>query len=724
MISEVAMKSHIRIDGIERVSGKAKYTSDTEMPNMLFGRVVMSLHAHAHVEIDTSQAEKYEGVKAVVTSKDGLVKWSAGDMLNERYAITDRPRFVGDIIGAVAADNRASAEKGAELVSVEYKDLPAVFDPKEALLSNAPKLWPKGNTQDIVRINRGGNFDGGEVIVSSTYRTSRTHPAPMETISVLASWEDSNLTLFTQSQGISNCRSDISNDLGIPLENVRVICRYKGGGFGNKNCAMNYDIIAALLSKKAGKPVLLEYSRYEDFLGHHTRWSTEQEYKLRMAKSGLIRSLEIATLCDIGAYGRHPTGTYVEGPDRLYPIPNFKLTVTPAYTNNPPTGNVRGPTEVQSYFALESAVDEAANKVRMDPLAFRLANLGQPPLYRTTSNGLEECIRRGAELFRWRETWNPPSKSAPIEGTKRGVGMALGDYESSVGRGEAELKLNLDGTVDLAVGVTDIGTGAKTTMAIIASEALGISVDNINVVWGDTSLCPFSIGESGSRTTSLTGPAVSAAAQELISKLKSEAAMSLQSDAREVQYEQGRFFASSGSRNQLTLGELAGRLESPIASRGATDISLPDGLRRYSYCAHFVEVEVDTDTGKIAILRYVAAHDSGKIVNKLTAESQIRGGIIMGLSTCLAEKYEVDRYGNILTSDLWTYHIQRMNGVPTIDVLFVETDDPFGPKTLGETSVLGVSPAVGNAVFNAVGSRLYELPFTPDYVYRTIHNGA
>ena len=683
-----------RMDALKRVTGAATYTGDIRLPGMLYARVLRSPHAHANIrKVDVSKALALPGVKAILTRENCDVIWSSGDRRNQRYLFNSPARFAGDPVAAVAAVDRHTAEEALRLIEVDYEVLPFVLNEEDALKPGAPEIHPGGNfspndkDERMPLVYRRGNPDQGlaaaDFVVEDRYTTVHHNNAQLEPRVSIAEWNGDKLTVHASTQGISNCRTDIARDLKIPAPNVRVICQYMGGGFGNKNQAHDFDLMAAVLAKKTGAPVKLEFTRKEDFVAVHGRWPTTQYYKVGAKKDGTLTAIQLKGVSGMGAYRK---GQGDISAVEVYQCPNVEQSTSYAYTNMAVSANYRAPAYPQTCFALESVMDDIAYKVTMDPLEFRLKNMTRK--YRDqipyTSIGLEDCLRRGAAAFEWKKRWREPNSDAgPV---KRGVGMGMGLFPSSLGQSAALIRLDSKGVYHLHVGVTDCGTAAKTTMGLIAAEELGVPFDKIDVVWGDTSLCPYSVGESGSRTTVYTGTAVVEAARDL-----------------------KRQIADKG----MPQG-------SDILSASATPEPVLRGAARFSFVAHFAEVEVDTETGHVRVTKYQAAHDSGRIMNPLTAASQVQGGSIQGIGMALHEELLYDRRSGLpITAGYYGARLMTHLDAPQIDVLFVETEDaygPFGAKTLGEPTIIPAVAAVANAFFNATGRRVKSLPMTRDKV--------
>ncbi len=701
-----------RVDAVERVTGEAKFTRDMRLPGMLYARVLRSRLPHARItRIDTSRAEQLTGVMAVITNENAQVVWGAGSVsggrqyndptkettFHRRFIFNNPVRFVGEPVAAVAAVDRHIAEQALALIEVEYEELPFVLDPEEALLDTAPKVWPEGNLAPDFRNNfepmvtRRGEIDAGfanaDQVFEDRYTTSFIHNAQMEPRCALASWEGDKLTLYTPTQGISNCRHDTARDLGIADHQVRIICQYMGGGFGNKNQNQDSDLIAATLSRRSSAPVMLELSRQEDWLGVHGRWPTVQNYKIGVTNDGVVTAMQMNGVSGMGPYRKNSGG--ISGMDG-YACENLERTISPVYTNRTVSGNFRAPSEPHGHFGIESMMDDIAYKLGMDPVEFTLQNMRRPTDARPYTNySLDECIARGEELFDWqaRRRVVPGSDEGPI---KRGAGFSFMMFRAGVGTSSAIVRVDDNAHYTLFVGVTDIGPGAKTTMGMIAAEELGVPLSQVEVVSGDTDRCPYSVGESGSRTTIMTGGAVVEAAKDL---------------KRQI-----------AQKGMPTGGNVL------IAS--ATPSPGTDGKVRNCFAAHFVEVEVDTRLGTSKVIKYVAVHESGRIINPQTAKDQIRGATIQGIGQALHENTLYDsNSGYPLTSGYYSGRLATHADVPEIEVTFIQVDDgygPFGAKTAGESGIILSPAAVANAVSNAIGHRMKDLPITRDRILEVL----
>lgn len=695
-----------RVDAIARVTGQAKYTNDLKLPGMLYARVLRSPHPHARLlHIDTSEASRLPGVQAVITHENVQVVWGAGAVAGgrqysdaikaitrqRRYIFNNPVRCVGDAVAAVAATDRHIAEQALALIKVEYEPLPFVLEPEAALAAEAPLIWPEGNlcldahnNSAPVVANHGdlaAGFAAAHQVFAKRYDSGFVHNAQLEPRCALAHWQEQMLTLYTPSQGIANCRHDMARDLGLADEQVRVVCNYMGGGFGNKNQNQDADLIAATLSRRTKAPVMLEYTRRDDWLGMHGRWPTVQQYKVGVTNDGTVTAIQLNGYSGMGPYRKNSGGI---GGLELYACPNRYRSVSPVYTNRTTSGNFRAPSEPHGVYGIESVMDEIAYTLGMDPVEFTLKNMLRPTEEQPFTNySLDACIEMGVKAFDWqaRRKVIPGSDAGPL---KRGAGFSFMMFRSALGMSSAVVQVDAQQRYTLFVGVTDVGTGAKTTMGMIAAEALGVPLSQVDVVSGDTDRCPYSVGESGSRTTIMTGMAVVEAVKDLQQQI-----------------------AASG----MPTGH-------DVLVASATPSPTADGKMRQCFGAHFVEVEVDTRLGTTRITQYLAVHESGRIVNPQTARDQIRGAVLQGIGQALHEDLLYDSAsGQPLTTGYYrARHLTHLDA-PAIDVRFLEVDDgygPFGAKAVGESGIILAPAAVANAIFNATGARMTSLPITRD----------
>lgn len=726
-------KATPRIDALERVTGQARYTEDISLPGMLFARVLRSPHPHARVRsVDTSAAEALPGVMAILHAKNTDQVWGAGDQYGRRRLFADEPRFVGEAVAAVAAVDRHTAEEAARLIRVNYEVLPYVLTTADALKEGAPRVHAEGNVdKQVLRYNVGDIAEGfrqADHIYEGGFISKHHNNAQLERRVSLARWDGDRLTVWASTQGIYNCRRDLAHDLQMPFSRIRVICQYMGGGFGNKNQSYDFDLLAALLAKRTRRPVRVEFNRHEDFIAVHGRWATEQQYRIGYKNDGSLTAIHLTGRSNMGAYLR--SSGNLNGP-AVYACPHIKAEVTRVYTNTSCSANYRAPAGPQGAFGIESAMDEIAERLGLDPIEFRRKNAVQDrwsngrPL---TSNRLEACLTQGAQAFGWAEKRRQYARERQSDSPiRRGVGMAIGYWNSSLGPSSAAVELLPDASVNVRVGVTDIGTGAKTTMGLIAAETLGVPLQRITVIYGDTDNTPYSVGESGSRTTGYTGAAVVEAAARVKEQLLAQAAARLKQPREDLDVQGGKIIRKSAPNESWEIAQVTrGNLDAIVAS--VTTDPEEGGKARIDFAAQFAEVEVNVETGNVRVLRFVAAHDSGTVINPLTAASQVKGGVTQGISMALREELIWDRRTGIPVNNY--YHGAKVAlhpEIPDIEVIFVENQDPDGPygaKSVGEIPIVASVAAIANAIYYATGIRLRELPFTPDKILAATRSGG
>jgi CO/xanthine dehydrogenase Mo-binding subunit len=716
-----------RLGLADKVQGQARYTADLKRPGMLYGRVLRSPHAHARiVHLDTSEAERVPGVHAVLTHRDVPQRRIDADLLPLDPVL----RFVGDEVALVAAEREAIAEDALRLIRVEYEVLPAVFDAEEGLQPGAPPVHPQGNlvggkTLVLERGSVAQGFAEATRVFEDTFHTQMHAPVGMETRAALAEWQGDRLTVWKTSRAVhASDRQTLASVLGLPLEHVRVICPNMGGGFGNKDEG-RLAVLVALLARRAGRPVRIEYSRGEEFIAGRNRQEAHMRLKIGIQADGTPRAMALHATMNAGAFvasGMNVTRRVGQGALYLYTCPNARFEGVTVYTNRPAGGSFRGLGAPLGHFALEVLIDQIAAALGVDPLDYRLqhhvTSAGQPGQRRTppeqllpdepveggvpfSSNGLRECLLAGAERIGWRQRRQPNGTATGV--LRRGLGMAMGIYKGGIGReGEAEVRITPAGRVEIAVGGVDVGQGSTTVLAQIAAEALGVPVDRIDVVMADTGRTPPAHITAGSSTTITSGTAVKLAAEEAKRQLLA---------------------LVDGLPQPFDPGVVAGRRGDIVGTARVTS-----GSREYltnAFAAHFVEVEVDMQRGRIRVLRYVAAHDSGRIVHPRLAENQVSGGVLQFLGIALREELYLDKHrGVTLNANFLEHKCTSIVDFPPIEVLFPSGPDPVGPygaKALGEPPVVPVLAAVANAVANTTGVWLREVPFTPQRVLQAMH---
>ena len=729
--------SQPRRDLRDKLTGAALYAADVQLPGMLTGAVLRSPHPHARtLSVDVSDALALPGVYAALTPFDA----PEGSIAPDMPILDTEVRFVGDEVAAVAAVDKHVANHALSLVRAEYETLPFVTDAQDAIKPDAPPVHRGGNLVggEPLTLERGSVEEGfaeADVIVEDTFSTPAHHGAALEPRVAVASWDGDDLTVWKSSRGVHQDRLLLSIALGVPRERIRVIGLNMGAGYGNKD-ETRLSALAAILAQRAGRPVKLETSREEEFVAGRHRHATVTTLRMGVKADGEITAVHATTVMDTGAYLSSGPGVIRragQGALYLYRCANVRYDGYLTYTNTPSGGSYRALGAPQGHFALEQIADRAAQAVGMDPVDFRIKNHvgieGQPG-ERTTpanqivdtqpleggipfsSNGLRECIERGAEAFGWNDT--KPSADGPI---RRGKGMAIFIYRGGPGgRSIARMRLEADGTLRVVSGVMDVGEGSITALTQIAAQSLGVSYDQVQGTFGDTAHTPDSPITAGSTVTFSAGLAVKQAASDLRERMIAAAADALDLPASDLAVDETGIVAASGARLSFAeLAERAGEIEVEASvSPGSTDYVVN------SFGAHFAEVEVDTDTGNVRVLRYVAAHDSGRILNPRLAVNQVEGGVSQMLGFTLSEEMLTDPLSGVtLNASFLEHKSPTILEYPPIEVIFADVVDPVGPygaKALGEPPSIGPAPAIANAIRDATGVEARDLPLTPDRV--------
>ena len=730
-------KSIPRRDLPAKLTGEAKYAADIQLPGMLVGKILRSPHPHAKIaSIDVSGAEGMDGVHAVVTPFDV----PRGNIAPDLPILDSEVRFVGDEVAAVSADDEDVAQEALSRIAVEYEILPFVTDMREALEPDAPPVHAGGNLVGgkPITLGRGSVEEGfaeADVIVEDTFSTPSHSGAALEPRAAVASWEGDKLTVWKSTRGVHADRLMLSIALGVDLDNVRVIGVSMGAGYGNKD-ETRLSVLAAVLARRAGRPVKIEATREEEFVAGRHRHATITTVKMGVRNDGTVTAVHATTIMDTGAYLSSGPGVVRragQGALYLYRCANVRYDGYLTYTNTPSGGSYRALGAPQGHFALEVIADRAAEAVGMDPVEFRLKNHvgpeGQPGERITpaneimdtqpveggvpfSSNGLRECIEKGAAAFGWDEAL--PQSEGPI---RRGKGMAIFIYRGGAGgRSIARLRLERDGGLRLESGVMDVGEGSYTVLAQIAAEALGVDYRVVEATFGDSAMTPDSPITAGSTVTFSAGLAVKEAASGLRKRILRAASDALGLPVSELDLSDDGVVHSSNL--VMTFAELASRsggiVEEASVSPGSADYIVN------SFGAHFAEVEVDTDTGQVRVARYVAAHDSGRILNPTLAVNQVEGGVSQMLGFALSERMITDsNNGATLNASFLEHKSPTILEYPDIQVIFADVVDPVGPygaKALGEPPSIGIAPAVVNAIRDAVGIEPRDLPATPDRI--------
>jgi len=723
-----------RRDALEKVTGAAVFTVDVSRPGMLFAAVVRAPVAHGRVvSLDPGPALSLPGVRAVLLREDVEdIRHDGGQLFDAEV------RYAGQCIAAVCADRWDIAHRAAKLVVARVEPLPHVLTPEAALRPDAPRVRPRGNlgrTSPAV-VTRGdveAGFASADVIVERTYRTPVALHTCLEPHAAVAEWTGDGLTVWESTQGIFNTRDDLAAAFGLSQARVRVIKEHMGGGFGSKNGASQCAYIAAALARKVGRPVRCVWDREGEQVDSGNRPATTQHVRVGARRDGTLTALDLDATIQMGV------GGWFAGPGKifreLYACPNVRTTETFVYTHTAAMSSFRAPGHAEGAFALECAMDALARELGMDPLALRRANYArhdQEKGRRYSDKKLDDCYRLGAQRFGWNERARSAGTSPRF---RRGRGMASIAWGAGGGPpAYATVRVNPDGSVDVLTGSQDLGTGARTVFAQIAAEALGAKLEDVRTVIGDTERLPFTGNSWGSQTTASVGPAVRMAAEEARRTLleAASAMLTVPVDQLECRDSIVRAREDVGGRQpkpesrELTFADIGEKLgDVMIIGQGMRGPN-PEHTAMTAFGAQFAEVEVDVETGRVRVLRIVSAHDSGRIINPTLAESQLEGGIIQGIGYALFEERVLDpRLGVPLNPTMHDYKVPTIADVPRIEAFFVPGADVVanhtGAKGVGEPPIIGTAPAIANAVADALGVEVTELPLAP---WRVIEAGA
>ncbi len=763
---KIVNKSVEKIDAMALACGEPVFCDDIDFKDMLYAKIMFSPYAHAIIKnIDISEALKVKGVETIVTYKDvpRVPHTTAGQGYPEpspydSYILDKKVRYVGDRVCAVAAQTLEACDEAISKIKIDWEILEPVFDPFEAMKGkviihdeedskNIPD--PKHNiaalVNPLVMLKNKEAFSEADYVIENTYTTPYLQHCTIEphtTITYLDSY--GRLVIRTSTQVPFHVRRIVAQALNIPLKKIRVIKPRIGGGFGSKQEILIEDI-CAFLTLKTKKPVRMIYSRKDVFVSSRTRHPSIIRLKTGVKKDGSITDIIMDVTLNTGAYGSHAlTVLMCSGSHTLpmYKVKNYlEFSGRSVYTNLPVAGAYRGYGATQGFFALEVQMDIMAEKIGMDPVEFRKRNyikLGETsPVFKVmgegregveqniTSTGLFEAIDRGLKEIKWYEKKEKYLKLNQKSKIKYGLGMACmmqGSGIAEIDMGSATIKMNEDGSFNLLIGATDIGTGSDTILAQIAAETLGVEIEDIIVYSSDTDLTPFDVGAYASSTTFISGGAVKKAA-ELVRKIILEDASKILNEPVENLYIENKFVISKSGK-KLSFKEIANTAfyyhdqHQIIASASHYGKTSPP-----PFAAHFAEVAVDTRTGKINILNYIACVDCGTPINPTLAEGQNDGAVVNGLSHTLSEELEFSKTGSVLNSNFKRYKIFTTKDIPQIKSILIPTYEPEGPygaKSVSEIGINGPLPAISNAIYDACKIRLFNPPFTPDKVLKAL----
>ena len=731
----------LRPDGIEKVTGSAQYAADYSMPGMVWGKVLRSPHAHALIKtIDTSKAERLKGVLAVMTGDDlpllpldvplpngpNDIRWIArGCMAREKVLYTGHP------VAAVAATSQSIAMAALKLIEVDYDVLPHVIDVDEAMAPDAPILHDWVNTDgingptnisDIMTVKTGDveqGFAEADLVIERDFKSAAVHQGYIEPQACVVSYKpDSQSTIWSSSQGQFMVRSMTAKIAGLATGDIKAIPAEIGGGFGGKTIIF-LEPVAMILSKKCGRPIKMQNSREDVFQSTGPAAGMSASLKVGVTKDGKLTAVSGAYNFQAGCYPGSPVGRACHFSFSCYDIPNADLKGLDVVSNRPNVSAYRAPGAPQGNYVFEAILDEIAEELGIDPWELRLRNAlsaDKPTIYgaKIGKAGIQECI----ESVR-----DHPNAKAEL-GPNQGRGIAIGYWGNAGGESSAQLNINEDGSALIITGHPDIG-GSRASMVNIVAEKLGIDYRNVSAQIGDTNNVGISAVTGGSRVTFAAGIVVDEATDQVIETLKGRAASIWGIEADAVEWSEGAAHpagSNAGDFDPLTLSQLAAKA---LATGGPIMASVSKNTAGHMGVvgAHMVDVEVDRETGHVKILRYTASQDVGRAIHPAYVEGQIQGGVAQGVGWALNEEYIYDKNGRMDNSGFLDYRIPVASDLPKIDTVMVEIpnpDHPYGVKGVGEIPLVPPLAAIANAIADAIGKRLYELPMSPPKVLKVL----
>lgn len=761
--TDVVGRPEIKVDAVKLAKGKPAFTDDINLPGMLYAAMLTSPHAHARIlNIDVSKARAYPGVHAVLTYKDvPRVMYASGGQSWpnpkpwDQVSLDSKVRHVGDRVAVLAAETPEIAREALKLIEVDYEVLPSVLDPRDAGKPGAPVIHDEPDAVDIADAKRNlvNTIDATvkdvektlaecDYVFERTYYTPKQQQVHIEAHICITYWdEDERLVVRTSTQVPFHTRRMLAPLIGLPVKRIRVIKPRIGGGFGGKQ-EMAIEDLAAHLTLATKRPVRFELTREQEFTSSRSRHPMYTTFKAGVMKDGTLRALDMSLISDTGAYGAHnQTVASVTGLRGLstYRCEAMRFHAEIYYTNKAPSGAFRGYGAPQGIFGLESIVEEIVHELGFDPLEFRRKNavgvgdaipiskaLGEGDAIEQViySCGLEECIEKGAAAIQWERRNDPKWHIDPERPhIRRGLGMAAcmhGTAIPGLDMGGASIKINDDGSFNVLVGGTDLGTGSDTVIAQIVAETLGCTLDDIVIYSSDTDMTPFDVGAYASSTTFISGGSAKKAAEIVRHQIMERAAMMLNTTT-EGMYLRNRHVYSGDGRT-VSLQDVA--LHSLHSADQRQIMGTASHMSTYApppFGAQYVEVEVDTETGMVKVNRMVMAVDCGTAINPVTASGQVEGGQLQALGMAISEDIMYDQQGKVLTTRIGDYRIYEADEAPDIMAILVPTYEPSGPygaKAVAEIPMDGVGPAVANAVFDAVGVRVRDLPILPEKVWK------
>ena len=736
----------IRHDGVDKVIGRAQYGADISLPGMLHGKVLRSPHPHARiVSIDTSKAEAHPDVRAVATSEDlpdpGPVTRENvfPKPVSDNILARGKALYKGHSVAAVAATSALAAEEAVALIEVEYEPLPWITNVEEALKAEAPALhehWPENgssengidgpNVADHVQ-HAFGDLDKGfteaDMVIEREYKNKSVHQGYIEPQNATASWSaDGRVTIWCSSQGHFLIQQQVAQILGLPISQVKIVPMEIGGGFGGKLSAY-LEPVAAVLSRKSGKPVKMTMSRAEVFESTGPTCGSKVSLKLGITKEGRITAAKATYLFEAGAFPGAPLAAAAAAIFSPYVIENLLVDAYDIVDNKPKSAAYRAPGAPNVVWAVENLMDEIAEVLNMDPMELRMLNVATEGTRR--ADGVKNLVIGAKEVME--AVVAHPHYSEPLEGENRGRGISMGFCRNNTGPACAIANVLSDGTVSLVEGSVDIG-GSRASIAQQLAEVLGIPVEDVNPSIGDTDEVGLTSPTGGSGVTYKTGIAAYEAAMDVRRQMISRAAILWEVKEEEIEYVDGSVRHKSDPELRLTFKEMASKLAQtggPVVGRGNVS---PTGSGA-SYSANIVDVEVDPETGKVAILKFTAFQDVGKAIHPSYVEGQIQGGSTQGIGWALSEEYFMGDDGKMANFTLLDYRMPTALDIPMIEPVMVEKANPghpFGVRGAGEANIVPALAALANAIYKATGVRFRELPMSPGVVLKGIQgkNGS
>ena len=731
----------VRHDGLDKVTGRAIYGADVRIPGLLYGKVLRSPHAHARIiSIDTTKAMQLEGVRAVATADD-LVETvdklsTFGESivnireLAKNSLASDKVLYKGHAVAAVAATCPHIAEEALDLIEVEYEPLPAVVDVLEAMKEDAPLLDEKrttkslgedtGKKSNVASHNRSemGDIDKGfaeaDVVVEREFRTATIHQGYIEPHNTTVHWrDDGSVTVWVSTQGSFDIRAQVSEVLQVPVSKVKVIPCEIGGGFGGK-FSIYLEPAAAVMSRKTGHPVKMVMSRSEVFEASGPAPGSYIKVKMGATKDGTIIAADGYLAYEAGAYPGSAVGAGAACMFGPYNIANVRIDAYDVVNNKPRSAAYRAPGAPNAAYASETVIDELAEKLAIDPLELRKKNSAHKGTRRADGTVYTDigCIET-AEAAMSSDHYRSPAPQGPF----RGRGVASGFWFNGGGQSAATLSVNPNGTVNLIEGSPDIG-GSRASMAMIVAETLGLSAADVNPMVADTDSIAYTDGTGGSRVCYATGHACYLAAEDIKERMCIRAAKQMELEEGDVEFVDGHYVAKSDTSKKLTFKEIAEQQSStggPIEGCGTINAPSPGN----AFATHIVDVEVDPETGKVTILRYTAVQDVGKAIHPSYVEGQIQGGVVQGIGWALTEGYFYNDDGTMANPTFLDYRMPTALDLPLIETVLVEVPNPGSPhgiRGVGEVPLVPPMAAIANAIYQATGQRMGELPITPERI--------